>query len=210
MIDRIAALELDVDYGTGTETARFEMGPLGTPEGGGASVEHEIRTDLFVDSRGDQLLSFLVDAVAQGEAKRQGLSLDFGGGVHAVTLNFNNPGSTRVDGSLLQWGTSADETSLDATTATGADPYQQQAVLFQALRVGTFDSVQPARLEVGEFGPGGQINDLGALEVVVENPNAVYGSDSPARWDGSITLAETQSLDDLGDALERSKLGGSN
>jgi len=206
-MSRLAALDLDVDDGSGAQTARFEFGPLGNAESGGASVEHEIRTDLFVDSRGDQLLSFLVDSLANGEAKRQGLNLDLGGGTHAVTIDFTNPGQTQVDGSVLQWGTSADDTVLDATTATGADPYQQQAVLINALRVGTFGSDNPGRLEVGEFGPGGDIAGLDTLEVTPENPNAVYAP-AEARWDGTITLVETQTLDDLGDALDRSKLGG--
>lgn len=206
-VNRLAALELDVNYGSGTETARFEMGPLGDAESGGASVEHEIRTELFVDSRGDQLLSFLADAVSSGEAKRQGLSLDLGGGVHAVTINFNSPGATQVNGGPLQWGTSTDTSVRSAKSATGAeDPYLQQAVLINALRIGTFDSAAPARLEVGEFAPGGETS-LETLDVVVENPNAVLDA-GRARWDGAITLVETQTLDDLGDALERSKLGG--
>jgi hypothetical protein len=48
------------------------------------------------------------------------------------------------------------------------------------------------------------------LDVVVENPNAVYDTSTRKRWEGSITLVETQSLEDIGDAAERSKLGGSN
>jgi len=196
-----AALEIDVPYPDGEQTARFELGPLGDEQPG--VIEDKIRTDFLVESSLSQIIAAISEVTGSGES-RKGFNFDLGGGQHAVEIQWNSPGQTaKPNGDLYQWGTSPDPSvGPNEKTATGGTPAEQQAVFIHALRLAAPDSLTPARLEVGEYRPGGILPD-DHLDVYVENPSVTYATDKPATHDGSVTLIETWALDEAIDSAEQ-------
>lgn len=193
-------LEIDADFGSGPVTGVFEFFAA---EENSFQVEESIRTGPIVSGAGNQALSILQGILNDGESKRKGITLDFGGGQHIFEISAQTwPNMQRPDGGDAQWGASSDPSVLDATSATGADPYQQQQVFMNYLRVSQTDSLSPARLKFGEYHPDGILDD--ELEVVIEDPTAVINSDSPTTMDFSLTLVETLNLEQVLDGKKRS------
>jgi len=197
------ALEIDADFGSniGTKTGRFEF-PGG--DEGSFSIESEIRTGYLINSRLDDVAALVSDVTNTGDPDRKGLTLDVGGGEHAITLQFQTPGPVNNPdtGSVAQWGSSGDESKgPNRHTATGADAHRQLQVFMEYLRVGTPDSTSPARLYWGEYTSTGFLDDY--LSVAVEQPSIAAGNTQHSRFDGSVVLVETRDLRDEADAAQQ-------
>lgn len=193
-------LEIDADFGNGPVTGRFEFF---AGQDNSFQVEESIRTGPIVAGAGSQALAILQGLIADGESKRKGVTLDFGGGQHIIEISAQKwPDMQSPNGGDAQWGRTDDPTVLDETSATGAEPYQQQQVFNNYLRVSQTDSLSPARLEVGEYHPNGILDDH--LDVVIEDPSTVINSESPTTMDFSLTLVETLNLDQVLDGSKRS------
>jgi hypothetical protein len=160
-------------------------------------VEIETRTQEFFQSDGttsvvaSTILEWygeLSDQDIDGDGLRQELSLDIGGGIHAITIDFLG-----YTGSPHQWGnTGAGGTPADAT---GEDVHAQMAVFDRYLQTATIDSKNPATLEFGEYSSDSSTR-YGPLQVIPENPNIVFNSpEESSVFDGSVTWIETISLD---------------
>lgn len=204
MIDNFAELEITASFGgnTGTKTGVFEM--VGG-EQARAEISHEIRTDFLLDSAGGTLLSVLSEFLDEGNADRKGFHFDVGTGEHAISITWDNTtGITDQDGTPPQWGSSPDPDVRTAYSATGGSATHQAQVFMNYIRHGEVDSRNPARLRVGEHHPGGILDEL---EVVIENPAVTMRNDRPSAAEGSITLLETQTIDETIDALERMDYG---
>lgn len=166
-------------------------------------VETEVRTQEFFQSDGAtaHALSSLIDFVSEGdggEGIRQEVSLDFGGGINAWTLDYQ--GATA---SSDRWGDSGNGGTQ--TDATGEDIHAQMCVLDKYLNSTTIDSDNPAVLEVAEYSEAGRYDPI---SVVPENPNAVFDSQEQSSvFDGSITLVETADLREVYDAAGLSSHG---
>jgi len=160
-------------------------------------VEIETRTQEFFQTEGSTpvIASTVLDWFNQqsgedidGEGLRQELSWDIGGGVHAITIDFAG-----YTGSPFQWGNTGEgDTPADAT---GEDVHAQMAVFDRYLQTATIDSKNPAVLEFGEYSSD-DATRYGPLNVVPENPNAVFNStEESSIYEGSVTWVETLSLD---------------
>ena len=185
------ALELDVDYGSGPVTARFEFMPAIE---GRSTISEDIRTGYLVDGAGSTVNAIFTEFFGDGEAARKGVHVDFGGGQHVFDIDFQTPGdATKRDDSPYQWGTSADPSvGPNEQTATSAGQMQQQAVFMNALRLASPDSITPARFSYGEYSPDGFLDDH--LDVAIESPSITYSNDQSHIADGTITLVETVDL----------------
>lgn len=121
-----------------------------------------------------------------GEGIRQELSLDIGGGLHLVDIDW-----TGIEEHDNQWGATGNGGSK--IDATGEDVHAQMCVFDHYLQRATIDSTNPAVLEVAEYSEAGR---YAPLKVVPRNPNAVFDStESSSVFDGSITWVETISID---------------
>jgi len=157
-------------------------------------VQYEIRTeseDLFQSSGTTAVLSSAVLNLLEngdlevGEGIRQELSLDIGGGLHVVDIDF-----TGIEEDTNQWGNTGEGGSK--TDATGEDVHAQMCVFDRYLQRATIDSTNPAILEIAEYHSDGRYDPL---KVVPRNPNAVFNSaEETSVFDGSVTWVETQSL----------------
>lgn len=165
-------------------------------------VEIETRTQQFFQTEGNTsaLASTVLewygnqtDQEIDGDGLRQELSLDIGGGIHAIKIDF-----TGYTGSTHRWGNTGDGgTPADAT---GEDVHAQMAVFDRYLQTATIDSANPAILEVGEYSSDSETR-YGPLEVVPENPNVVFNSPKESSiYDGSVTWVETVNLDQVLDS----------
>lgn len=157
----------------------------------GVQVEYETRTDSFFQSEGttatvvSTILGYLDSDLS--ENIRGELSFDIGGGIHAVSIDYQG-----FEGSPNQWGDTGDPTTSTPTDATGEDVHAQMAVFDKYLNSTTIDSRNPAILEVGEYSSAGRYDPL---LVVPENPNAIFNSDEQSSvFDGSVTWVETQDI----------------
>lgn len=162
------------------------------------SVQPQVRTGFVIGGRGSEVNSIIQDNVGDGTSSRAGVYLDLGGGQHIVEIEFSN-----WKGSPVQWGNTGDDTTLTQADATGADPITQIGVLMRYLTVGTFDSVQPATLEYGEFSDSGLYNPL---DVVIEGPQVRRSADDGAWLDGTLTCIEAVNVDEQ--ALDAAGLRG--
>jgi len=122
-----------------------------------------------------------------GEGIRQELSLDIGGGLHIVEIDYSG-----VEGAGFQWGNTGNGGTM--ADATGESIHARMCVLDHYLQRATIDSTNPAILEVAEYSTQGRFEPL---KVKPRNPNAVFDStESTSVWDGQIAFVETQSLTD--------------
>ncbi len=177
-------------------TGVFEFGEYGPrgEEGGGASVEDQIRTGFLLENAGEAILNAYRDAVDSSAPFRRGIHVDRGGGQHALELDFATPQNGRKsDGSHFQWGSSSDpDAGPNEHTATGGSAEEQMAVLINYLRHVRIDSTSPATFEWGEYSSEGILDPL---KVVVESPSVIASNDSPGWADGTMTLVETVDLE---------------
>lgn len=189
-------IEIDADFGgsIGSVTGIFE--PT-LPDGGGG-ITDVVRTGFLLSGAGDDTLGFIFDLLDADESVRKGLSIDVGGGEHAVELNAQvTSGHVEDnDGTTLQWGASSDPDTLDETTATGGTARQKAQIFQNYLRTagGGADSLSPARLVWGEYSPSGVLEDH--LDVVIEQPQ--FERRGPDTFRFSCALVETI---DLGEGL---------
>ncbi|MFW6382829.1 MAG: hypothetical protein ACOCZD_02190 [Haloferacaceae archaeon] len=178
-------LEIDADFGNGETTGVFEAFV-------NAEDTDEIRTGYLLGEEFDQLLAIFSGLLEDGEPDRKGLHLDFGGGVHVISLRAEvSSGETRdEDGETLQWGDSSDPGLLTATTATGGTARQKAQIFQHYTRVAEIDSRAPATLEFGEYSDDGVLDPL---EVVFEQPQ--FSRRGPDKYEFSCTFLETESLE---------------
>lgn len=194
------SLEIDATFESGAATGIFEFGPA---DEGKLQIEEGIRTGFLVENVGDGALSILKEFLADGAPLRQGFFVDVGAGTHYFEINFQCPGDTpKSDGSVHQWGSTADDTVLNEQSATGAGPIQQMQVFNNYLRTATIDSQSPARFSFGEYSSSG-IMDESQLDVVLESPTAVLVNDEPSRFDGSFTAIAAQGTDFAADKTNK-------
>ena len=157
-------------------------------------VRYELKTEtdqLFqVQGSTAVLASTVLDLLKEGDLDvgdgiRQELSLDIGGGLHVVEIDYSG-----VEGAGVQWGnTGQGGTKADAT---GDSIHARMCVLDHYLQRATIDSTNPATLEIAEYSTDGRYSPL---KVVPRNPNAVFDSvESSSVWDGQIAFVETQDL----------------
>jgi hypothetical protein len=159
---------------------------------GNIRYAYEVRTQQFFQAEGtiSAISSSVIDFI-EGKTDedidtgslRQQLTLDIGGGVFAVELQFQG-----WEGSNLQWGDGSDDEQLDAS----GDPAQDQmGVLSRYLTTTTMDSRNTVTLDVGVYG-----DRYPSLEVIPETPRAEFNSeDETSVFNGSITWIETTSLE---------------
>lgn len=197
----ILEIEADVDKDGTKETGVFEM--LGDVE-----VTEGIRTGYLIGGKGSQafgVLSTIGDIVhGQGSPKRKGIHLDLGGGQHMFQISFRGwEGAIDPDGNALQWGDGSGSMPADATQS---DPTTQVNCFMNYLRIGEIDSLRPARLTFGEYSPTGTItNDEtdNHLSVVIEQPTLTRTAGQPNTYEGTLTVIETVTIDDVLDAALR-------
>lgn len=201
MTQNYARLEWTADYSSGEKTVAFELG-IGAQ--GAAEISESVRTGYLIGG-GGQVLSVIANLIDPGAEKNQQFFVDLGAGQHIWELSFQAPLDTKKeDGSFYQWGSSASATDgPNEHTATGVtDPLVQQNIFMHALNVATFTSGSAITLSVGEYSDSGI---LSPEEVVPENPSTSLFNDRPERFDGSITLISSASLDDVYDAQQRTE-----
>jgi len=137
------------------------------------------------------------------------VALDFGNSTFALELGGVITADQRLpDGSQCQWGDTGDDSTLEATDATGAHPAHKASVLQYWLRntrqssvgdpLDDSDAGDPATLETLQYRPDG-VHD--PLEVVFESPNISFSGGSPTVADIDMTCVEVASLDQALDAF---------
>lgn len=185
-------LTIPADFGNGTVEGVFEA--FTNP-----SDEDEVRTGYLLEGGFDQALAILQGLLEDGEPDRKGVHLDLGGGQHAITLRADVTSDPTPDenGDPLQWGSSADPSVFDATTATGATALRKAQIFQHYVRVAGTDSLTPATLEYGEYSSDGVLEPL---DVVFEQPS--FERQSSDKYQFSATFVETV---DLGRSLDGSK-----
>lgn len=202
MVLNRAVLELDADVdGDGTvETGVFHMV-------GDLEVQMNVRTSFLVGGAGSTINAVVAGLLGDGNRNRKGYALDLGAGRYQIEINFTGwEGSVDGDGNSLQWGNTGNGGTVG--DATGEDPFTQIQCLNEYLRVGVFDSVQSsARLRFGEYndntygGGGGRYDDF--LTVAVESATQPRTSQDPNAYNGSISMFEVGSWQDVIDAAEK-------
>lgn len=196
-----------------TLTISADVDGDGTPEEGtfvfrgDLSTTWGTRTGYLVGGRGSNVNSIISRLAGDGQSKRKGYYVDLGSGEHIIELSFTGwAGARAADDTPLQWGNTGNPDTLTVADATGADPITQLQVLDHYIQVGIIDSNNPARLEIGEYSPGGLFDDaLGKdhLDVVLEQPRFERNSKDPSTFDGKMTCIEAASLSEPADATER-------
>lgn len=185
---------VDVDGDGEPETGVFVMRDV--------EIDFSVRTEFVVGGQGSKANAALAGLLDAGESTRKGIHLDAGTGDHAVEISFSG-----WRGSDEQWGNTGNAGELTPGDATGEDPVTQMQMLDRYLSVGEIDSRNPARLEVGQYTPGGvwDTSALGEdhLDVVVKGPENAYATDRPSTYDGTITCVETTDLSRPLDAKQR-------
>jgi len=183
----------------GTQDVVFEIPPSDPFE-----FAESIRTGFLVDSVGESILALLNEYLEDGASKRKGVHIDVGGGQHTIELSFDTPVTQRkADGSLHQWGYTSDDTVTNEASATGASTEVQCAVFSNALRKAAPDSLTPAKLQVGQYHPGGILDDQ--LDVVLESPEVVQESSKPRKGDINLTMIETTDITQTLDREQRQR-----
>lgn len=147
------------------------------------TIQPQVRTGFLIGGRGSEANSIIQDNAGGGTSSRAGLYLDLGGGQHVIEIEFS-----KWEGAPQQWGNTGDDTELTQGDATGADPITQMGVLMRYLTVGTYDSVQPATLEYGEYSDSGLYSPL---DVVIEGPQVRRSAEDGSWIDGTLTCIET-------------------
>lgn len=165
----------------------------------GAESTNDLDREMLLGN-GGQVISTLQDLIpfiGGGGTNRTGYNIDAGQGRDEYRLAFET-GGERSYSPDLQWGDgSAGDTKWDADPQN--DHPQKLEQIFQYYsRIGTTDSRRPAKLYWGEWSDGTYCDAPGVfgepIDAVVLNLNTENKNDDPAGFEGTATLARTDSF----------------
>lgn len=193
------SFEITSNIGGTQRTGVFEVSAA---REGAFSFEHTGRTGYLAENGVSNIVALFNRAFDSGDGFKKGIHVALGAGEHAMELECNTPGTTKLpDGSVPQWGSSASTSDgPNRHTATGASKEAQMAVLMEYWRTSTTDSLATAKLEAYEYSSSGIMEPL---TVAMEQPTVRIDNQNPQRGDISITFVETQDLEQTIDAYSR-------
>lgn len=165
----------------------------------GAEETNDLDRQMLIGNRG-QVISEILDVIPLlpgGGADAEGINIDAGQGQDTIRLEFDN-GNERDYDPPLQWGDGSTGTSPN--DATGAHPQTKKQVLQHWARKSRTDSLNPARLHIGEwtdgrFGAPGIFGE--PIECIIINVNTSWENDNPSHFDGTVELMRTSSFPDI-------------
>ena len=203
-------LSITVDFGNGPVTGVFE---LYGGEAGRASVGEGLQDTQAVDNGLNNILGLLAQLTGDGTGgdigARTGLNIDVGGGVHAWQISAQIPvGTTKADGTPVQWGSSDTVTDpATATSATGASATEMRNVINRYFDVGTVDSGNPATLEEGMYTSDSDTPYEPLSVVPKPQPTSFEVSGGETRLNVSLLVTKTVDGTEAVEAAERTKGG---
>lgn len=182
MIDK-AILELPdsevIDGSNGTGTFEFETD---------IEMTKRMRTNYLLDNSLDRILGAL--QLDESTAKRSGITVDVGGGELTHTLTFTEP-----SGGTNQWGNP--NTAGEKDNATGESARSKAEVLMRYVKVGKYDSLNPARLKFGEYHEASDSSNVSSdgdfatqINCTISDIDITVSSEGEDTIEGSITLTE--------------------
>jgi hypothetical protein len=156
---------------------------------GNVQVTQQMMIDYILEGFGSNV-SAVLDQFFDGEGRRQGAYLDLGAGDSIFEFSFQGwKGAEDSDGNPVPWG-----------GVSGADPLVQMQVFMDALRQTTTDSMNPARLQVGEYSPGGRLDS--SLTVALQSPRMSHVAEEPHTFDGDLQCIECSNIAVTRDAID--------
>lgn len=161
-----------VDYAElelGDGTFRFETD---------VEVEKQMRTQFLLENTLDRVLGAINDVIDNPEqVKRTGIYEDVGGGTMTHTLSFRE-----ADDGTNKWG------GTTHGDATGETARKKADVLFRYLKMNTYDTSSPARLQFGLYNPNGEYENN--IPCAIQDIDVTVSAEQESTIQGQITLVE--------------------
>jgi hypothetical protein len=192
--EAVLEVDCDVDDDGNEETGEFHMV-------GNVTVTEQTQMQYSVGDVG-QTVNSVFQRITDNPTRR-GVYIDLGEGNHIFDIQFDGwRGAKDSSNVSVTWGDPS-KPSPSIANATGEDPLTQMQVFHQYLRKTVIDSLNPARLRVGEYDSSGLSGFADELYVVPQAPQMSHQAEEYSTVTGNMQLFEVERLDTVLDAKER-------